>query len=157
MKKNEKGFMLLETLIVTTFVAGVLILLFVQFSNLSRKYESSYKYNTVEGIYALDDIREYIEYEDFITYIDDNIATDRYIDITNCSLFKSKETCLNLIETENIDRVFVTTNLVPTDRITRYDEEFLEFINKINEEGDEPYRLVASFKNSTYATIRFGE
>ena len=60
MKKNSnKGFVLAETLIVTTFVAGILFFMFVQFTSLSKNYNDSYKYNTVEDLYALRNIRDY--------------------------------------------------------------------------------------------------
>ena len=47
-KINNKGFVLAETLIVTSFVAGVLLYLFIQFSNLNKNYNNSFKYNTIE-------------------------------------------------------------------------------------------------------------
>ena len=149
--------MLAETLIVTTFVASVLIFLFIQFTKLSSSFESSYDYNTVEGLYALYDVKEYIK-EDykFMDYLYINVDSNGYIDITDCNLFKDKNYCLKLLEVENIDKIFVTTNEVPSS-ITGYDNNFTDFINKIKKEGQEPYRIVASFKNSTFATVRFGE
>lgn len=157
-KNNNKGFMLAETLVVTTFVSGVLIFLFIQFSNLSKSYDESYIYNTTEGLYALEDLKKYIETDiNFTDYIDTNIETKKYIDITNCSLFTDESYCLNLIEIENIDKIFISTNSLPKDIINEYDEGFTNFINKINKEGKEEYRLVASFKNSTYATLRLGD
>ena len=158
MKKNDKGFMLVETLIVTVFVAGVLIYLYVQFSNLSIAYDQSYIYNNVESLYALEDIKDYIESDmQFTEYLIENIELKHYIDISNCNLFIDKEYCLKLLEIENIKEIFVTTNSIPKERITIYNEDFLTFINKINIEGEQPYRIVASFNNSTFATIRFGD
>ena len=159
MKKfNNKGFMLAETLIVSVFVSGVLIFLYVQFSKLNNLYDESYIYNTVEGLYALEDIREYIKTdEQVLQYIDTNIDTLKYIDITDCSVFTNKDYCSNLFKLEGIKYIFITTNSTPDNYIKRYDEQFLDFINKINYQGNENYRIVASFDNSTFATIRFGE
>lgn len=157
-KKNNKGFMLAETLIVTVFVASVLIFLFIQFSNLSKSYDESYIYNTSEGLYALDDVKTYIESDTtFIEYLNTNIESRKYIDITDCNLFTNKDYCLKLLKLENIDKLFVTTNSVPKEDIKNVDDAFLTFINKINVEGDETYRIVASFNNSTYATLRVGD
>ncbi|MBE6139808.1 MAG: hypothetical protein E7174_04875 [Firmicutes bacterium] len=175
-KNNNRGFMLVETLVVTTFVAGVLIFLFVQFSKLSKAYEESYIYNTVEGLYALEDVRDFIwltsvdttnsegqviTYKS-IQYIQQKLETEDYIDITDCSLWGSSadtmyQRCKYLFSTINIDKIFITKNAIPKDNITGYNEGFKSFINKINEEGNEPYRIVASFNNSTYATLRFGD
>lgn len=159
MKKiNNKGFMLAETLIVTTFVAGILIFLFIQFTNLGKSYDDSYIYNTPEGLYALEDMKEYINTDsDLLLYIEENIGTKKYIDLTDCSLFKNKEYCTNLIKIENIDKIFITTNDFDKESITGYNEDFNTFINKIIGEGSEKYRLVASFKNSMFATLRLGD
>ena len=72
-KLNSSGFMLAETLIVTTFVAGILIFLFIQFTNLGKAYDDSYIYNTTEGLYALEDIKKYINTDlDLLLYIEEN-------------------------------------------------------------------------------------
>lgn len=156
-KLNNKGFMLAETLIVSTFVACVLIFLFIQFTNLGKAYDDSYIYNTPEGLYALEDIKEYINTDlDVQLYIEQNIETMKYIDLTDCSLFINKDYCVNLFELENIDRIFVTTNDFDKQSITGYNEDFKIFINKIINEGNEKYRLVASFKSGIFATMRVG-
>ena len=158
MKKiNNSGFMLAETLIVTVFVSGILIYLYIQFSNLNKSYEDSYIYNTVETLYALDDIKIYIEREDqILEYINTNIEDLKYIDITDCSLFTEVDYCKKLFEVENIKSIFITTNQVPDESIIQYNEEFTTFIKKINKEGNQSYRIVAEFNNYTYATLRFG-
>ena len=155
MKKNENGFMLLETLVVTVFVAGVLIFLYIQFSNLSKRYNDSYKYNTAEDLYALEDIKDYILYENISDTVVSNVNSQKYLDISNCSIFKTQDVCISLLDNLDVDKIFITTNLIQGDSITEYDNDFLEFIGKIKSEGGESYRLVASFKKGTYATIRF--
>ena len=155
---NNNGFMLAETLIVTTFVAGILIFLFIQFTNLGKSYDDSYVYNTPEGLYALEDIKEYINTDlDALLYIEENIESLEFIDLTDCNLFKNKDYCLNLFKLENIDKIFITTNDFTKENIVGYNEEFKSFINKITKEENQKYRLVASFKNSTFATLRLGD
>ena len=157
-KTNNKGFMLAETLIVTIFVAGVLIFLFIQFSNLSKSYDESYKYNTVEGLYASEDILRYIQSDSTtMTYISENIDNLKVIDLTNCTNFTNSNYCNKLFELENVDRIIVTKNKVPYSEIGITDENLMSFIKKINKEGTEPYRIIVAFKNSTYATLRLGE
>ena len=156
MKKNNLGFMLAETLLVTAFVAGVLIYLFLQFYNLNDEYNSSYKYNSVEGLYALEDVVEFIQDDPFaLAYINDNISELRYIDISNCTLFTDSAECNKLLKLEDIDEIIVTTNSVPKGYIKDYSIGFSKFINKIYANSTEPYRVIASFNNGTYATLRF--
>ena len=158
-KKNNKGFVLVETLVVTAFVAGVLIYLYLQFTNLNASYEESYRYNTVEGLYALKDIIDYLEgYENVDQLINDNINNLSYIDITDCSIFAYLTYCKKLFGLENIKNIVVTHNSIPKDAdFSGYSLGFQNFIGKITPEGEQPYRLVAEFNNSTYATVRFGD
>ena len=156
MKKNNLGFMLAETLLVTVFVAGVLIYLYLQFSNLNKNYNDSYKYNSVEELYALEDIVEFIQNDEFaINYIYSNTANLHYIDISNCSLFTDTVTCRKLLKTANVNEIFVTTNTIPKKYVNDYSAGLNRFINKITPGETEPYRVVASFKNGNYATLRF--
>lgn len=155
MKKNKRGFILVETLLVTMFVAGALIFVYIQFSKLNKSYDDSYKYNTVEGLYALEDIKNYILNDPMATeYINSNIETQKYIDIIDCKIFTDIDNCLNLIDLENIKNIFITTNSIPKNNILKYDEDFNSFINKINSMGTESYRIVAQFNDLTYATVR---
>lgn len=156
MKKNNLGFMLAETLLVTVFVAGVLIYLYLQFSNLNKNYNDSYKYNSVEELYALEDIVDLIQNDEFaINYIYSNTANLHYIDISNCSLFTDSATCRKLLRTANVNEIFVTTNTIPKKYVNDYSAGLNRFINKITPGDAEPYRIVASFKNGNYATLRF--
>lgn len=157
-KKNNKGFMLLETLIVTIFVATVLIFLFIQFTNLNKSYDESYIYNTTEGLYALEDVKRFLKSEEyFSSCLEDYGIDDAYIDITDCNSFEEIEYCLSLFEAEKIEKILITDNEIDKENIKDFDEGFLTFINKINKEGSEPYRLVAQFSNDTYATLRLGD
>lgn len=154
-KKNNKGFMLAETLIVTTFVAGVLIFLFIQFLRLNNSYSDYYAYNTTEDLYALEDIKDYIQSDNIAKqYINDNVSSSEYIKITNCNAFTNKEYCLKLFELENIKKIFVVSNPISIDDISITDETLLKFIRKINNDGNEPYRLIVEFNDTTFATLR---
>ena len=61
MKKDNRGFLLAESLVVSTFVLTVLILLYIQFSNLTTNYKNSYNYNNVESLYDLSSVANYLQ------------------------------------------------------------------------------------------------
>lgn len=159
MKKNlNNGFVLAETLIVTTFVAGILIFLFIQFSNLSKNYNDSYKYNTVEGLYSLNNVIKYIETDDFFyDNLETLVTTDKYLNIKDCSLFSDLDYCLLLFELENIESIYIVQNYFNKNIFSDSKETIKNFINKISGDGEEKYRIIAEFNDFTYATIRFGD
>lgn len=157
-KKSNNGFVLAETLIVTTFVAGILIFLFIQFSNLSKNYNDSYKYNTVEGLYSLNNIIKYIKSDTtFNESLSTLVNTDKYLEITDCTLFSDPKYCSLLFELENIKSIYITDNYFNKSIFNNSEETIKTFINKINSDGEQKYRIVAEFNDFTFATIRFGD
>ncbi len=158
MKKiNRMGFMLAETLLVTAFVAGVLIYAFIQFTNLNKNYEYSYMYNSINELYLLEDVKDYILSDNnSLEKIKSGLISSDYVELNDCSIFTDKEYCKKLFDIINIDNIIVANNYIKND-VTYHDEDFTTFIHKINGSGDSEYRLIASFKNSTYATLRFGD
>lgn len=157
-KKLSSGFMLVETLIVTTFVSGVLLFLFIQLATLNNNYDNSYKYNTIEDLYALRNIKNYISNDpsslDIIkTHVDEN----GFLEITDCSMFLEINYCLKLLELSNVKTIFITQNNINKDLFNSYNDGLKNFINKINGDGDNKYRILAEFNNSRYATIRIGD
>ena len=162
MKKiTSRGFVLVETLVVTIFIGVVLIFLYIQFSNLNSSYNDSFKYNTVEGLYALKDVRNYILTDSSaLEKIKKELNINNYIDISDCTLFNDKDYCNRLLELEKIKKIIVANNLEDYDGILdkkNNSKEFIKFLSKINNKSSYPYRIIASFNNKTFATIRFGD
>ena len=60
MKKKQKGFVLVETLVVSLLVLTVLIFLFLQLNTINLNYQKSFRYNTVEGLYSANNMKVYI-------------------------------------------------------------------------------------------------
>jgi hypothetical protein len=159
MKKNlNNGFVLIETLIVTTFVSGVLVFLFIQLSTLSNNYDNSYKYNIVEDLYALRNIKNYLSSDaSSLISIKTEVDEKGYVEFTDCSMFTEEKYCLKLLELENIKTIFITKNYVDESLFNNYNDGLKQFIGKINGEGENKYRILAEFNNSRYATIRIGD
>ena len=59
-KNKNLGFTIVETLIVSVFVASVLILLYSQISRVEDIYWRSYTYNMTESLYNSKKISDYL-------------------------------------------------------------------------------------------------
>lgn len=179
--KNQKGFLLAESLIVATFVISLLIFLFVQFKNLSVSYDDSFKYNSVEGLYALDNVR---------TYLKENASEDKkiheyltgskpYLSIYSenaCNTeigLRGTGYCKELMEAQNIKSVIFTkaeisaegglkrwlktSNFTSSDRKV-ISENMKNFILRTDtKEIAHTYRLIAEFNDGSYATFNVGD
>lgn len=65
MKKNNKGFMLAEVFIVSSFVLGVLVYMFVQTNSIMRNYNRSFSYDTVQGLYITNEVKKFLNYSGY--------------------------------------------------------------------------------------------
>ncbi len=164
MKKiKEKGFMLTETLIVTVFVGTILLFMFTKLQKINANYSKVYTYNTLTGVYNAGNVKNYLtnNYLEKLILNYRNTA-DPYIDITNCNLeyYASSSYCTELYQDLNIDKVlFLESDMyknkwtsTSTSGLSQGMIDFIDYVNEDNE-GD-LYRLVVSYKDGTYASVR---
>lgn len=87
-KRNEKGFFLVETMLVISIVAVVLLIVFKLFTSVYYGFLESENYNTVNAINALSNIQKYYE---SIGEIDTSLLseTNTYIELTNDEKYSS--------------------------------------------------------------------
>lgn len=60
MKKNNKGFMLAETIIVTVIVATIMVSLYVAFNKVYSAYTLKNKYTDIDLLYAANAVQDYL-------------------------------------------------------------------------------------------------
>ena len=150
MKKNNRGYLLTETLIVITIVATIITMVYAIIVNYYIKQENEVtKFNTSEGLYIAGQIQKYFEgYEsDFLEEMDASVG---YIDITN----KYSNLSTNL----DIKKIYFSKNdLNPI--INNPSLKFSTAIKKnLNEqqnldENSCDYRYFIVFKDNSYATV----
>ena len=136
--KKSRGFALVETLIVSTIIATILIYVFVQFNTLQGKYDESFKYNDVDDLYKLDSIKGYIKSLDntSITNIINKITSD---DIIIMDKEDNTYTDITYFDNHNVDTSSLSKNMK-------------DMIKKIDNKSDN-YRIIAEFNNGNLATI----
>ena len=186
-RNNQKGFLLAESLIVATFVLSLLIFLFVQFKNLSTSYDAGFKYNSVEGLYALDNVK---------TYLKENASDNKKVSDSLKAqtkpylyIYKSGDAtcndniglrgtgyCKTLMEEQNIKSIiFTRANVTEGDNSTSlkkwlkntnlneeesniFSENMKDFILRVNvKEINHTYRLIAEFNDGSFATFNVGD
>lgn len=177
MKKIKKGFMLVETLVVSIFILSTLVFLFVQFQTIKKSYERSFTYNTVEGLYATSNVAKYLSSEGFyqISY-DLAFSGARFISFYNSDstiadgcqekYIIEKEYCNTLMNQLNIKSVIFTKENLGNlkskiDEWTSNKEKpealsnrMIDYIKTISYQGlPTYYRLIVEFKDDTFATL----
>ncbi|MEG0137475.1 MAG: hypothetical protein RR708_00610 [Bacilli bacterium] len=157
MKKDKnKGFMLTETLIVSTMLITVLLLMYVQFKNVIRSYDQSFTYNTINGMYGLYNVKKYIEQENF-DIMASRLITDEYVDITECSsiYFKVPSYCNQLFESLDIKKIYLAKeNIENLKEKNNFNTDMNDFLKTIKHGSGGGYRLIAQFKDNTFASLK---
>ena len=166
-KNNNKGFMLLETMIVSAFIITTLTFLYVQFSNLKKSYEESFKYDSIPELYKTKEIDKFITtnygYDDIIN--DLNNSEDKYIELFNdniCNLTyfsQYNSDCNRLIRDMNIKTVLLvsadlssTINKFKTNN--PYSNGLYQYIKKIKQKNDSSlYSLIIESNDKKYANF----
>ncbi|MDD2181405.1 MAG: hypothetical protein PHW32_03435, partial [Bacilli bacterium] len=95
-KRKNLGFMLTETLIVSTFVTASLLYMFIQFRQVYQNYDRTFSYNTINSLYAVNQIKKYIIDVDITTIGNELIeSNNQYLELTSCqsNLFAEEEYC----------------------------------------------------------------
>ncbi len=169
-KLDSKGFLLTELLVTATLVSTVLIFLYTQFYTIKRSYDTSFKYNTVNGLYALSNVRSFLEEND-IYILTQGLNTTSYIDLKNNNLQTANTTYFNELMTglnikyliftnQNIDNLInQINNGTALNSDTNEYEDLKKFIKRIdfdNKDTSNNYRIIAEFNDNTFASILVG-
>ncbi len=165
MKKNNRGFLLAESLVVSTFVLTVLILLYVQFSNLTINYKNSYNYNNVESIYDLSSVVNYLKVNNYnlseqltedkpyvVVYKDESCNMSAGLIDVFCDRLINKMGAKTIIYTSS--DISIIQNYVSNNEDNTINQHFRDFISRVETNVvQNKGRLFAEFNNGTYATI----
>lgn len=128
---NNKGVVLLETLVVSIFVMAIFIFLYKNTVPMMAQYEKLETFDDVDSVYAANLIKNLVITNISYKYIDENLlTTNSYADISNCNdsnLYTDSSYCTKLkqnLHIEDSDIIY----------LTRYDASALEtFREDIND------------------------
>lgn len=132
---NKKGFMLVETLIVSVFILAIFSLLYTNIIPLIGEYERLKNYDTVEATYITYWGRE-IALKGLPNSIYNEVKTIGFKDISDCSLFTENNSiydCSAYKAVNNIDKIYLTTYNITNLKEevidnNNYKRDFIEYI-----------------------------
>lgn len=111
---NKKGFALVETLIVTTFVMTIFIFVYQNLVPLIGEYEKMSNYDDIDSVYAANLYKNIILKYGNLNYIDSYLEQNTYLDISDCSnqnVYLNSDYCSKIKKALSIsddDYIFIT-------------------------------------------------
>lgn len=111
---NKKGFILIETLIVTLFVVSLFILVYQNLVPAIGEYEKISSYDDIDSVYASGVFRKVLlDYGD-MNYIDNHLENETYLNVSDCNntnIYKNVEYCKKIkraLQITDEDYIFIT-------------------------------------------------
>ena len=157
MKLNNKGFMLLEVVVVSTIIVTVLTSLYIGFSKIYKAYEDRNNYFDVDTIYALKNIEDMfidsgvfntilleINHDYYKEFIKEGLDENDYID----SYIKK------ISDNYSLESIYITTysssslDKIKNDSNNLEFNDFLIYLNK-NLDFSEKYKYIFISKTKT--------
>ena len=158
--RKKNGFALVETLIVSTVVASILIYMFVQFNSLQNRYSESFRYNDVDDLYKLYSLKSYLNSltSSSKEQIIDKINIDTFVKISknddiyqNIEYFDKQNNLLNNLDIKTLIITTADVNIVDK---SSFSSNIKRMIKKIDNKGSN-YRFIVEFNSNNCATITF--
>ena len=161
MRKNNKGFVITEVLILSTVILGILIFMYVQFKNINRSYQYSFRYDTVQDLYLTNNILNFINessYDKLVARLE--TEESGFIDITTCDveLFSTCTFYESLIEKSEVNKIIFTKENLTNLNKNNLSSDIVDYINQLkvtNTKND--YRLIVKYNDNTFASLRFNK
>lgn len=151
MKKiNKKGFVLVETLVVSAFVLMIFVLVFRNGLPMMEEYKKIENYDDIDSLYYANLVRNVLKrddedmedfYYDLMGQLSSTNSPD-FIDLTNCNTWPDLNLCetikLRIGITKN-DKIFITHSDPSRikGKVFVNDRRFNEYINYLNDRYDE--------------------
>lgn len=172
MKKNKRGFVLMETIVVVTVLCVVLVILYGAYSKILIEVSNKSLHDNTEYIYKTRVIREFLE--DKVDIVD--FMASEYV-VGYCSdLLPQYKNCndtslegnelFSFMKIKGIYFVLWDKNTTMTGRFNPLEPTTQQYMYTIDEEiSDEPYRIMVVMYESEneymegeyeYAHLRFG-
>lgn len=138
---NNKGFVLVETLIVTVFVVTIFMLIYQNIIPYIGEYEKMNSYDDIDSVYAINLMKQVIISHANLNYINTELENNTYVNISDCDndlIYYEQNYCIAIKDTLGVtDEDYIL--------ITRYD--ISDFREEVKENDFFDSGRLSNFRN----------
>lgn len=149
LKKDNRGFMLVEVIVVTVVVATIMTSLFLVFNRLYNAYDKKSTYTSLDAIYALSMIKNYMMgietvnsfmYNDLLEEVKNSTSGYKEISCSTMGNQDYKNFCNIVFEEYNINKMYIVDNslnstslekIKNTENINQTFKDYLDYLLNI--------------------------
>lgn len=148
MKKNNKGFMLAEVFIVSSFVLGVLVYMFVQINSIMKNYNRSFSFDTIPGLYITNEVNNYLKLKDNSgTIISSACSTYQIINFDD-DFGQALKKNANIKSALLGNSLYIKENALNDLNISAKEKDYIKYLSTKNS-----CILILEFNDDTYASL----
>ncbi len=166
MKKNTlldtKGFLLMETLLVSLTIAGILLYMYVQYSRITDSYHRLSNYNSVEKLYRTGNLKRLLiieNEENFYDEVDKGMYPPNSYEAKIKGVYKLEDVNFTKNSTKILTILDVTgAYIVKGDAdLTKVDATFGPFLKTLPKADKDDYQLIVKYNDGEFAAITIKE
>ncbi len=144
----KRGFALLETIVVITFVAVSLLLLYGTFRGMVTRSKDNILYDNASDIYKAFYLKEYLELDKLNINGDINFYDCKDSNNTYCSF---------ILDKFEVNKIYITKYDLKDYDKSLYSSFFNNYVGSLSNKGDYKYRLIVEFnRENTYSYASLG-
>lgn len=150
---DTRGFLLMETLLVSLTIASVLLYMYVQYSRILDSYHRLDHYDTVESLYRTEVVKRYLLENAKASFFTD--INGKVIEITSSgnSTLTDVNGWTTLWNDLKLSKLYIVAKNAD---ISSVDGSFKNFLNShSSSESTGKYEVVAKYNDGTFAAVAF--
>lgn len=159
MKKNDqKGFMLVEAFIVSTLVLAVLVFMFIQIRTVVNGFDKSFSYNTVPGLYIVNELGEFVKQKGYATEL---LESEGYIihsyDAYAKTSISENDLWNEMLKNSNVKNVVISvsdTAKLKSSLSAEISSGLKDYAGTLKVDSSTEHRILVEFNDNTYASIK---
>lgn len=156
-KLNSKGFALVETLIVATFVMGIFTLIFTNYFPMMGEYEKRERYDDIDSVYHTYLIKKMLENSDTSEQTSELKSLSNGYHVVNCDIYSNTnylDYCQNLFDNTGVFSIIVSKyNLKELKGKLPFSgnkglSEYIESLPDYTNTNSYNYRIIVQYKHT---------
>lgn len=161
-KLNNKGFLLVETVIVSVFVLTLFVLIYQNSVPMINEYDQRAKYDDIDSIYGLSLIRNLVLMDTNYLFFLKEVNSNGYKEI-KCSDLEKQTACENITTSLNMtdkNHIYISkwdvSELAKNNELSNDFLDYVLYVKKQNQPEETKYRIISS-RTSSYVQENFDD
>ncbi|MBE6153138.1 MAG: type II secretion system protein [Firmicutes bacterium] len=147
--KNNKGFLLAETIVTISIIATLATSMYLYVSKTTSRFEERDSYENIISLYKVNVLKEYLNTKEYVTVSSSNEIPEEILGIIN------DPNNLDIKKTYLISNTETAKNSLKNSLDNKTEQAFIDYLKWINlPDSSTDSRLIVWFNDNTFASLK---